>query len=227
MYLLAMMNEIWAPVGLSLKVSLIASCCAFGTAGFVAWKMAGWKGKGRLLVETLFMLPMILPPTVVGLLLLVVLGRSSFIGGWIETITGMPIVFTWQGAVIAAAVVAFPLAYQTVKAGFASIDGDLLAAGRSMGASERQLLVWVIIPMTKRMLLTAFVLSFARALGEFGATLMIAGNIPGRTQTLPTAIYMAVESGDMTMAFVWAMITIVISFLLLVAVGRPATDGGH
>lgn len=215
-----MTNEILTPVLLSLKVALLSGVLAFGLAGFAAWRLAGRKFKGRLLLETVFMLPMVLPPTVVGFLLLIVFGRRGWIGRVFEFLSGMPIVFTWGAAVLAATVVAFPLAYQAAKTGFASIDRDLLEAGRSLGASEWRLLWLVEIPLAYRSLMTAFVLGFARALGEFGATLMIAGNIPGRTQTLPTAIYMAVESGDMNSAWLWAGLMILISFALL-AVTSP------
>lgn len=212
-----MNRDFLIPVGLSLKVALIAAVLAFLLAGLAAWRIADKKFRGKLLLETVFMLPMVLPPTVVGFLLLVIFGRRGFIGRAFEWLTGMPIVFTWGAAVLAAAVVAFPLAYQAAKAGFASIDRDLLEAGRSLGASEWKLLWLVEIPLAQRSLLTAFILAFARALGEFGATLMLAGNIPGRTQTLPTAIYMAVESGDMTSAWLWAALMILISFILLAA----------
>jgi len=218
-----MTSDYLTPVLLSLKVALLSGVLAFGLAGFTAWRMAGRKFKGRLLLETVFMLPMVLPPTVVGFLLLTAFGRRGFIGRAFEFLSGMPIVFTWGAAVLAATVVAFPLAYQATKAGFASIDRDLLEAGRSIGASEWRLLWLVEIPLAYRSLMTAFILGFARALGEFGATLMIAGNIPGRTQTLPTAIYMAVESGNMNLAWFWAGLMILISFVLL-AVTSPRSE---
>ncbi|MBQ4899553.1 molybdate ABC transporter permease subunit [Paenibacillus sp. Marseille-P2973] len=213
-------SDFWSPVGLSLKVSLLAGIIAFLIAGYIAWLMAGKKFWGKTILETIFMLPMVLPPTVVGFLLLMAFGRRSPVGKLFETLAGLPIVFTWGAAVLSAAVVAFPLAYQSAKAGFASIDRDLLSAGRSMGASEWQVLFYIAVPLAQRSLTTAFVLSFTRALGEFGATLMLAGNIPGRTQTLPTAIYMAVESGDTTTAWAWAAFMILISFLLLALSGR-------
>ncbi|MNN14151.1 Molybdenum transport system permease protein ModB [compost metagenome] len=161
------------------------------------------------------MLPLVLPPTVVGFLLLVIFGRRSWVGQVFEMLFNMPIVFTWGAAVIAAAVVAFPLAYQTIKTGFTSIDRDLLAVGRSMGASEFQLLRFVSLPLARRSLMTAFILAFTRSLGEFGATLMLAGNIPGRTQTLPTAIYIAVDSNDLNLAWLWAGLMVLMSFVLL------------
>ncbi|MEF2966908.1 molybdate ABC transporter permease subunit [Paenibacillus sp. M1] len=216
-------SDFWSPVGLSLKVSLLAGIIAFLIAGYIAWLMSGKKFWGKTIVETIFMLPMVLPPTVVGFLLLVAFGRRSPIGKLFEALAGMPIVFSWGAAVLSAAVVAFPLAYQSAKAGFLSIDKDLLSAARSMGASEWKVLWWIAIPLAQRTLMTAFVLAFTRALGEFGATLMIAGNIPGRTQTLPTAIYMAVESGETSSAWAWAGLMILMSFLLLAVFG-PRTE---
>ncbi|RCX17422.1 molybdate transport system permease protein [Fontibacillus phaseoli] len=212
-------SDFWSPVGLSLKVSLLAGIIAFLISGYAAWVMSRKKFRGKMILETVFMLPMVLPPTVVGFLLLMAFGRRSPVGKLFEALAGMPIVFSWGAAVLAASIVAFPLGYQSAKAGFLSIDRDLLSAGRSMGASEWQVLLWIAIPLAQRTLVTAFVLSFTRALGEFGATLMLAGNIPGRTQTLPTAIYMAVESGDTSSAWAWAGLMILISFLLLAFCG--------
>lgn len=207
--------DFWSPVILSLRVSLLAGIAAFVCAIWAAWRMTIRKFPGLTVVETLFMLPLVLPPTVVGFLLLVIFGRRSWVGQVFEMLFNMPIVFTWGAAVIAAAVVAFPLAYQTIKTGFTSIDRDLLAVGRSMGASEFQLLRFVSLPLARRSLMTAFILAFTRSLGEFGATLMLAGNIPGRTQTLPTAIYIAVDSNDLNLAWLWAGLMVLMSFVLL------------
>jgi molybdate transport system permease protein len=176
--------------------------------------------KGKTLLETAFMLPLVLPPTVVGFLLLVVLGRKSWLGRLIEWLFAAPIVFTWWAAVIAATVVAFPLVYQTMKVGFASVDRDLEDAGRSIGANEWQVFRYITLPLTFRSLISAYILGFARSLGEFGATLMIAGNIPGKTQTIPTAIYVAVDAGNAPMAWAWTGSMIVISFLMLLLTGR-------
>lgn len=169
------------------------------------------------------MLPIVLPPTVVGFLLLVLFGRNSFVGSIIERIFDAPLLFTWWAAVIASIVVSFPLVYQTMKVGFSSVDRELEAAGRSIGANEWQVFRYITLPLVWPSLMTAYILGFARSLGEFGATLMIAGNIPGKTQTVPTAIYIAVDSGNTTMAWVWTISIIVISFLLLLITGRNKT----
>lgn len=213
-------HDFFAPVKLSLLVALLSSILTTAVGTLAAWKMSSARFRGKLLVETVFMLPMVLPPTVVGFLLLLLLGRRSWVGSFIETLFHAPIIFTWPAAVVASVVVAFPLVYQSMKTGFALIDRDLVAAGRSMGGGEWQLFRYVTLPLAAHSLLTAYVLSFARSLGEFGATLMIAGNIPGKTQTVPTAIYVAVDSGNMPMAWAWTIAIIVISFLLLLATGR-------
>ncbi|GAB6991930.1 molybdate ABC transporter permease subunit [Paenibacillus pini] len=176
--------------------------------------------RGKTVVETTFLLPLVLPPTVVGFILLVLLGKKSWIGQFMESFFNQSIIFTWGAAVIAAIVVAFPLVYQTMRTGFSLVDKDIEDAARSMGASEWQVLRYITMPLAWRSLVTAYLLGFARGLGEFGATLMIAGNIPHKTQTLPTAIYIAVESGDMTLAWYWAGAIIIISFGLMLVANR-------
>lgn len=205
----------WSPVRLSLQVALLSSIAALLIGVAIAWKMSRASFRGRVFLETLLMLPLVLPPTVVGFLLLVLLGRRSLLGRWIEAIFSAPVIFSWWAAVIASIVVAFPLVYQTMKSGFNGVDRDLEDAGRSIGANEWQVFRYITLPLAGRALMTAFILGFARALGEFGATLMIAGNIPGKTQTVPTAIYVAVDSGNQTMAWAWTISIIIISFLML------------
>ncbi|MEK5447969.1 molybdate ABC transporter permease subunit [Paenibacillus sp. FSL R7-0331] len=213
-------TEFFAPVWLSVKIAVITSIIVFILASYVAKLMAGRKFPGYSLLETVLMLPLVLPPTVVGFVLLVILGRRSWIGELYERLTEQTILFTWGAAVIAAVVVAFPLVYRTVKAGFEEVDKDLEDAARAQGASELQVLRYVTLPLAGRALAAGFVLGFARGLGEFGATIMVAGNIPGRTQTVPTAIYVAVDGGNMTLAWMWVCSIIVISALMLMFVNR-------
>jgi molybdate transport system permease protein len=203
------------PILLSLKVSLIASIVVFIAAVFIARLMSRASFRGKTVIETVFMLPLVLPPTVVGFILLVIFGRRSWVGRSIEWLFGQPLVFTWYAAVIASVVVSFPLIYQTVKVGLQAIDKDLEDAGRSIGANEWQVFRWITLPLALPSLISGYILGFARGLGEFGATLMLAGNIPGKTQTIPTAIYIAVDSGNMTMAWLWSISIIVISFIML------------
>ncbi|TDF95165.1 molybdate ABC transporter permease subunit [Paenibacillus piri] len=213
-------HEFWAPVVLSLQVALLSSLVVIVIGVGAAWWMSRRSFKGKTVLETAFMLPLVLPPTVIGFVLLVMLGRKSWFGQFIEWLFAAPIIFSWWAAVIASIVVAFPLVYQTMKAGFSSVDKDLEGAGRSIGANEWQVFIYITFPLTFRSLVSAFILGFARGLGEFGATLMIAGNIPGKTQTIPTAIYVAVDSGNMAMAWAWTCSIIIISFIMLMLTRR-------
>lgn len=208
-------EEFWVPIKLSLQVSVLSSLTVIVLGVAAAWWMSRQTFKGKTVVETFFMLPLVLPPTVVGFILLVILGRKSWFGHWIEWLFNAPIIFTWWAAVIAAVVVAFPLVYQTMKVGFSSVDQALEEAARSAGANEWQVFRYITLPLTSRSIVSAYILGFARGLGEFGATLMIAGNIPGKTQTIPTAIFVAVDAGNMTMAWAWTGSMIIISFIML------------
>ncbi len=205
----------WPPIQLSLQVALLSSVLVAIAGIMAAWWMVRSRFRGKLLLETVFMLPLVLPPTVVGFLLLVMLGRRSWSGRFVEWLFGSPILFSWWAAVIASVVVAFPLVYQTLKNGFSSVEQGLEDAARSAGASEWQVFRHITLPLAFRSLVTAYILGFARGLGEFGATIMIAGNIPGKTQTIPTAIYVAVDSGKMGLAWAWTASIVVISFLML------------
>jgi molybdate transport system permease protein len=208
-------TEFAYPIILSLKVAVVSSLFVLLIGGLAAWGMSRRNFRGKTLLETTFLLPLVLPPTVVGFILLVLLGKKSWIGYLMENFFNQSIIFTWGAAVIASIVVAFPLVYQTMKTGFSSVNKDLEDAGRSTGANEWQVLRYITLPLAWRSVTAAYILGFARGLGEFGATLMIAGNIPHKTQTLPTAIYIAVESGDQTLAWCWAGAIIVISFGLM------------
>lgn len=208
-------NVFWPPVRLSVQVAASATAAAvlLGTA-CSRW-MTLRKRKGTAWLETVWMLPLVLPPSATGFLLLVVFGRNSFAGKVLEHIFGSPLVFSPAAAVVAAAVVSFPLVYQATKTGFLAVDRDLEDAARTDGAGEWRVFRYVTLPLSSRSLLAAAILGFCRSLGEFGATLMVAGNIPGKTQTVPTAIYIAVGSGDMKTAWAWTASIVFLSFLLL------------
>ncbi|MBP3965362.1 molybdate ABC transporter permease subunit [Paenibacillus lignilyticus] len=208
------------PISLSIQVSLIASVIMLVLSVLIAWRMARMRFFGKSIVDAILMLPLVLPPTVIGFILLVVFGRRSWPGKLYEKLFGGPIIFTWEAAVIAAVVVAFPLAYRTMKAGFEGIDRSLENSARVYGASEWQVFRYITLPLAFRSVTTGYILGFARGLGEFGATLMIAGNIPGRTQTIPTAIYVAMDGGSMRMAWAWAGSMVVLSFIMLLIVNR-------
>jgi molybdate transport system permease protein len=213
-----MPQDFWSPVKLSIEIAFVSSILVF-VLGLVLGKfMAHTKFKGKSIVETIFLLPLVLPPSVVGFLLIVIFGRYSLVGQVIESIFKQPIMFTWWAAVIAAIVVAFPLMYQSAKTGFESIDHDIEDAARVDGANAFKLFIFISIPLAIKSIISGGILSFARALGEFGATLMFAGNIPGKTQTTSTAIYIAIDSGNMQMAWLWVACMIGISFLMLISV---------
>ncbi|MCD9025498.1 molybdate ABC transporter permease subunit [Cohnella silvisoli] len=213
-------NNFAAPVYLSIQVAVISSIIVFALAVAIAKWMARKRFVGRSVLETLFLLPLVLPPSVVGFILLVWLGRRSIVGRAYEWFVGQPIVFSWIAAVIAAVVVAFPLGYRTIKAGFEEVDEELEDSARALGASEWQVFRYITVPLASRALLAGYILGFARALGEFGATLMIAGNIPHRTQTIPTAIYVAVDGGNLSLAWMWTFAMILLSFLMLFVANR-------
>ncbi|MEO3947378.1 molybdate ABC transporter permease subunit [Gorillibacterium sp. CAU 1737] len=205
-------GDLWAPIGLSLRISLLASLLVFVIGVSLAWLLRRRRFPGKLALETLFMLPLALPPTVVGFLLLVLLGRRGPVGRFLERVFDYSLLFTPGAAVIASVIVAFPLVYQSAKTGFEEIDPDLEAAARSIGASNWQLFTRVSLPLAWKPLVTGYILGFARGLGEFGATLMVAGNIPKVTQTLPMAIYLAVDQGKTALAWYWTTATILIAF---------------
>lgn len=213
-----MNTDFWSPVKLSLEIATVAGIIVVVLGVICAKLLANRKFKGKLLLETAFLLPLVLPPTVIGFLLIVIFGRNSPVGQMIEVIFQQPVIFTWWAAVIAAIIVAFPLMYQSAKAGFESLDQDIEGAARVDGASELKVLFFISIPLAMKAIITGAILSFARALGEFGATLMFAGTIPGKTLTTSTAIYVALDSGNIEMAWLWVACIIALSFIMLLSV---------
>ncbi|WP_343031415.1 molybdate ABC transporter permease subunit [Metabacillus lacus] len=205
-----MTNDFWAPVLLTLQISLAAAVIAGCTGIAAAAAMHKTSFKGKLLAETAFMLPLFLPPTVVGFLLLILLGKGKNFG--------LHVLFTKEAAVCASVVVAFPLMYMAAKTGFSAVSEDVQEAARIDGARELQVFSRILLPLAAKALTAGLVLSFLRAMGEFGATLMVAGNIPGKTQTVATAVYTAMETGNTGMAALWASTLILVSFLLFLIV---------
>jgi molybdate transport system permease protein len=207
----------FSPLWISLKTALLATCFTFFVGIAAAYWMLGYRGKWKSLIEGIFVLPLILPPTVVGFLLLLLFGNNGPIGKLLLPLN-FSIVFSWYGAIIAATVVSFPLMYKTALGAFEQIDANLLRVARTLGASEWIIFWRITLPLALPGILAGTTLAFARGLGEFGATLMIAGNIPGQTQTIPMAIYFAVEAGAMNEAWVWAIVIMAISLSGIVAV---------
>jgi molybdate transport system permease protein len=205
-----------SPIRLSIQVAGVATLIMLPLGILAAWWLAhGRPVRVRVLIETLFTLPLVLPPTVVGYYLLLMLGRGTEFGRWLNDSVGIRLLFTWQGAAVAAAAMALPLFIKTASAAFASVDRELLEMGRTLGASDRALLIHVIIPSSYRGVIAGLTLGFARAIGEFGATLMVAGSIPGRTQTMPLALYAAVQDGEDHTALLYTLLLTVTAFVLL------------
>ena len=199
-----------SPLYISLKVSLIATVFTF----FLGIAAARWVVKlkrGKAFVDGVFTLPMILPPTVAGYFLLLLFGKNSLIGQFLG-LFDISIVFTWAAAVIASSVVSFPLMYRTVRGALEEIDSDMVYAARTLGVSENRIFRKIVIPNIIPSIIAGTILAFARALGEFGATIMIAGNIPGKTQTMAVAVYTAVQAGNYNLAYQWVGIITVMSF---------------
>ncbi|HXC39696.1 MAG TPA: molybdate ABC transporter permease subunit [Burkholderiales bacterium] len=188
-------------------------------AGFV---LARWRFPGRELLDAVLTLPMVLPPTVLGYYLLVLVGRHGWLGSWLYDAFGINLIFTWQGAVIAAAVVAFPLVMKSARAAFEGVDTQLENAARVLGLPERWVFFRVTLPMAWRGILAGVLLAAARSMGEFGATLMVAGSIPGRTQTLSIAIYEAVQAGRDSDANVMVGVISLACVVVLLVAGRLA-----
>lgn len=206
-----MINENLSPLFLSLKIAGISIIFVFITGVFLARFLSRREFFGKNVIEALFLLPLVLPPTVVGFGLLLIFGKNGFIGQWLLKYD-IQLIFDWKGAVIASIIVSFPLMYQSASGAFKTIDERLENAALTMGASKWRVFLTVTLPLVWPGLLSGLVLAFARALGEFGATLMLAGYIPGRTDTIPLVIYFAVENGEMEKAYFWVAIIVALGF---------------
>lgn len=206
----------WHPLLLSIQVTLIATIGILVVGLALALFLARTRRRGRVLIETLINLPLVLPPSVVGYYLLIVLGRDGPLVRWFD----VNLLFTWQAAVVAAMVVALPLMVQASKAALESVDPAMENTARTLGSTELEVIWRVTLPLARRGIFAGLVLGSARALGEFGATLMVAGNIPGRTQTAPLAIYDAVQAGRFADANVLVVMLTALSFISLLMVNR-------
>ncbi|MEL4894668.1 molybdate ABC transporter permease subunit [Crocosphaera sp. Alani8] len=211
------MNLDFSPVWISLKTAALATVIAFFLGAIAARAMFRYRGKGKSLIDGILTAPLVLPATVVGFFLLLLLGKYGPIGRLLR-LFDINVVFTWYAAVIAATVVAFPLMYKTALGAFQQIDTNLLASARTLGATEWRVFWRILVPLARPGLISGVLLSFARALGEFGATLMLAGSIPGRTQTIPIAIFFAAESGDTQEAMLWVGMMLTLSLSIVVGV---------
>ncbi len=215
-----------SPLWITFKISLVATAIVFVTGLLLAWGVTNLK-KGKAVIDAVLSLPLVLPPTVMGFLILISVGTNSFIGKFLDTF-GMKLVFTWQGASVAAAVVSFPVMYRGIRGALEQVNPTVIQAGRTLGLSEFKIMRKVMLPMAAPGILASVVLSFARCLGEFGATLMVAGNIPGKTRTMSVAVYTAMQGGDRELAYKWVAIIIAYSLIILVVMNcLPALRRSH
>lgn len=207
------------PLWISIKTSLLATFITFFIGIGSAYLVANYQGKWKGLIDSLFTLPLVLPPTVLGFFLLLFLGKNGPMGKLLE-LMDTSVIFTWSATVIAAIVVAFPMMYRSARSAFEQIDVDLISAAKTLGLSNWKIFYKIAIPLAWPGIIGGVVLSFARALGEFGATLMIAGNIPGKTQTMPLAIFFKVQAMDYKGAMLWVMTIVAISIIMILILNK-------
>lgn len=216
------MSEAWVALALTLKVAGWATLLNLGLGVAVGFAMARLRFPGRDLIDAALTLPMVMPPTVLGYYLLVVIGSQGIVGAWLLEHFGIRLIFTWQAAVIAATIVAFPLVFKAARAAFENVEPQLEDAARTLGIGEWGVFFRVSLPLAWRGILAGLLLSFARALGEFGATLMVAGSIAGKTQTLSIAVYEAVQAGQDATANYLVAVTSITCIAVLLSAGRLA-----
>lgn len=210
----------WTPLLLTLKVASLATLAAFVTGVAAAFFVARRPIWGKEWIDAILTLPMVLPPTVLGYYLILLIGRNGAIGKWLDAHFDFSLMFTWQGAVIAAAVVSFPLIFKSARAAYEGVDTNLEDAARTLGLTELAIFFRITFPLAWRGILAGTLLGFARAMGEFGATLIVAGNLPGKTQTLALAIYDAVQAGEDDLANALVVITSAACIVILVVSSR-------
>ena len=210
-----MTDETLSPLIISLEVAGLATVITFFLGIALAYGVLQIRSRlAGTIADAVITLPLVLPPTVVGFFLLLFLGKRSAIGSALLSID-LPLVFTWRAAVVAAVIVSLPLMYRTARSAFEAIDRNMIHAAQTLSVSNWRIFWRIILPNARHGILAGLVLSFARALGEFGATIMFAGNIPGRTQTMSTAIYAAVQANDYDLAFRWAVIISLFSLFFI------------
>lgn len=211
----------WSPLWISCKTAALSTLITFMLGLWAAWRLCKASPRVNSILDGVFTLPMVLPPTVVGVVLLLLFGKNSFFGQLLLSL-GTQVVFSWSATVIAAVVVTLPLMYRTARGAFEQLDQNLLSAARTLGLSEISVFFRIALPLSWPGVAAGAVLAFARALGEFGATLMLAGNIAGRTQTMPIAIYFAVQGGKNELVLFWVGIIVILSFTVIAIMNHIA-----
>lgn len=220
-----MLNQIWFPLSITLWIASVSSLLVLCSGVVIAYIFARRDFRGKELAELLVTLPLVLPPTVIGYLLVMLVGKNGFVGHLMFNVLGTGIMFTWQAAVIAAYTVSLPLMVRTAKAAIETVDKELEYAAYILGRSELETALLITLPLAKRGILAGLVLSFARAVGEFGATLMLAGNIPGKTNTMSISIYSAFQAGNNELANIMVLVLILMSLLSIALTGKIASRG--
>ena len=215
-----MLEQVWFPLVITLKIAAISTLIVAILGTIISYILARREFMGKWLVDVLVTLPMVLPPTVTGYLLIVLLGKNGVLGKVLFDLTGISLLFTWQVAVIAAFVVSLPLMVKTTTAAIEAVDRDFEYAAFTLGRKELETALFITLPLAKKGILAGIVLSFARAVGEFGATLMVAGNIPGRTNTMAISIYSAFQGGNNELANILVIILVTVSLLSMAITAR-------
>lgn len=214
------MEGAWVPLLLTLKVAGCATALNLLLGVGIAFALARWRFPGRELLDAVLTLPMVMPPTVMGYYLLVLIGQQGVLGSWLWSNFGIRLIFTWEAAVLAAVVMSFPLVFKPARTAFEGVEPQYEQAARTLGLGEWSVFLRVSLPLAWRGIFAGLLLSFARAMGEFGATLMVAGSIPGRTQTLSIAAYEAVQAGQDDMANFLVAVTTLTCLAVLLSAGR-------
>ncbi|MGJ5712895.1 molybdate ABC transporter permease subunit [Staphylococcus auricularis] len=205
----------FTPFWISIKVAVISTLIVTILGIFISKWLYQRSGVLARILESIIVLPIVLPPTVMGFILLIVFSPRSFVGQFFAQVLHLPVVFTLTGAVVASVIVSFPLMYQHTVQGFRGIDSKMLNTARTMGASEGKIFTKLVLPLSKRAILSGVMMSFARAIGEFGATLMVAGYIPNKTNTLPLEIYFLVEQGKEHQAWLWVLVLVAFAITVI------------
>jgi molybdate transport system permease protein len=220
-----MLDQIWFPISITFRIAAISSFLVLCSGVFLAYIFARCDFRGKELAELLVTLPLILPPTVIGYFLVILVGKNGSIGQLIYSITGNGILFTWQAGVIAAYTVSLPLMVRTAQAAIETVDKELEYAAYVLGRTKFETALLTTLPLAKKGILAGLVLSFARAVGEFGATLMLAGNIPGKTNTMSISIYSAFQAGNNELANFLVLVLTLMSLLSIALTGKIISRG--
>lgn len=211
-------NLDWSPLIISIKTAIVATIISFFIGVLLAKKAMTCNKKKKAFLDGIMSLPIVLPPTVAGFILLIVFSKRRFLGSFLLDNFNISVLQTWLGCILAATVIALPLMYQNARAAFEQVDENLIYAARTLGMSEKKIFYRILLPVARPGLIAGSILCFARAMGEYGATSMIAGNIPGKTGTISQTIAMVINDGDYLKAGIWAVIVLMISFVIIYSV---------